>query len=162
MPSYTTPLGEHLIQHWAECHGVETVCPEFKFKVATTFKDPLRRQIYEAVLIMEKGSLNRKHEFNLNELCSLVSNKHKPEREEEMMKEVTTKADTKMKMKNFVEIMSNVIKPTNIPADNFTYSRIKQCHKGADQLEPNKRCRIMETSTPIQKFSSVCLWHYQR
>ena len=70
------------------------------------------------------------------------------------MKEVTTKADTKMKMKNFVEIMSNVIKPANMSADNFTYSRLKRPYKGADLLGSNKRYRSMETSTPIQKFSA--------
>ena len=56
--------------------------------------------------------------------------------------------------KNFVEIMSNVIKPANMSADNFTYSRLKRPYKGADLLGSNKRYRSMETSTPIQKFSA--------
>ena len=61
------------ITHWMNEHPLEVVCPEIKFETVVTYSDPLRRQICEAVYIAREGSLNRKSEYNSNELCSLSS-----------------------------------------------------------------------------------------
>ena len=43
----------------------------FKFKVLSSHKDPLSRQIREAVTIREQGNLNKRNEYSLNELIKL-------------------------------------------------------------------------------------------
>ena len=58
------------VQHWMEEHPTNVQCPEFKFDIVESYGDPLRRQICEALNIKKIGTLNRKNEFNVNELCS--------------------------------------------------------------------------------------------
>ena len=57
------------VQHWTEVHSTSTKCPTFKFEIIESYGDPLRRQICEALNIKLVGKLNRKTEFNTNELC---------------------------------------------------------------------------------------------
>ena len=61
------------LAHWAKYHNDDLECPEFKFKVLGQYRDTLTRQITEAVNILDKGSLNKRHEFRINELCRLES-----------------------------------------------------------------------------------------
>ena len=61
------------LAHWMMHHQTDTVPPRFKFKIASSYQDALRRQISEGLFIIEKGTLNKRDEFNSNEICRLVS-----------------------------------------------------------------------------------------
>ena len=67
--------------HWVEKHEDDIECPAFKFKMVGQYKDALTRQISEAILISEKGGLNKKCEFRVNELCRLVPRQTAKEQE---------------------------------------------------------------------------------
>ena len=60
-----------MIEHWLTSHGMEPKRPEFSFKIIEQYPDPLRRQLSEAIHIIDKGTLNRRMEFNRNILCRL-------------------------------------------------------------------------------------------
>ena len=49
----------------------ETYPQRFSFSLLSKFPDPFRRQISEALHIIEMGDLNRKKEFNTNEICHM-------------------------------------------------------------------------------------------
>ena len=61
------------LAHRMEKHPTDLECPRFKFVVIGQYKDALRRQLGEALHIMDSGNLNRKMEFNQNEICRLES-----------------------------------------------------------------------------------------
>ena len=60
-----------IIEHWMTAHGLCTSTPKFKFKVLSNHTDPLGRQVREAIQIKQVGSLNRKDEFQINDLSDL-------------------------------------------------------------------------------------------
>ena len=68
-----------------EHHGSSSACPTFKFRVIGSFKDPLRRQLLEAIKITYSGTLNKRNEHGHNEICRLLPSKS--QREEEQMVE---------------------------------------------------------------------------
>ena len=47
------------LEHWFQEHGMDTVRPQFKFEVLTSYKDALRRQLAEGLYILERGDLNK-------------------------------------------------------------------------------------------------------
>ena len=77
-----------VIQHWMQHHGTDTRCPDFKFEIISAFKDPLRRQLTEAIYINEQGTINNKHEFGVNELNKLECSTTSREREIELKNEL--------------------------------------------------------------------------
>ena len=54
------------MKHWVLDHPELDAPPRFKFKIISSFSDPLTRQILEAVRIEQSGDLllNSKSEFN--------------------------------------------------------------------------------------------------
>jgi hypothetical protein len=56
----------HQIKHWLSSHEELLAPPKFKFKLVKSFKDPLTRQLSEAVRIELRGSeiLNSKSEYS--------------------------------------------------------------------------------------------------
>ena len=56
----------HQIKHWLSSHEELLAPPAFKFKIISTFQDPLSRQLSEAVRIDRRGSqiLNSKSEYS--------------------------------------------------------------------------------------------------
>ena len=56
----------HQIKHWILSHPEMQEPPAFRFKIIKTFKDPMSRQLSEAVRIELRGSdiLNSKGEYN--------------------------------------------------------------------------------------------------
>ena len=103
-----------VVQHWAEQHGTQSECPAFEFKILNKFKDPLRRQICEAICIQDQGTLNRKSEFNTNELCRLEARKHWRDMESQLRSEAESKTAFINKLQNFVDVMDNVLKNKNV------------------------------------------------
>ena len=56
----------HQIKHWLTSHEDLLAPPKFKFKIVTSFQDPLTRQLSEAVRIELRGEdiLNSKAEYS--------------------------------------------------------------------------------------------------
>ena len=56
----------HMIKHWVNDHADMPEPPKFQFKVVSSFKDALTRQVSEAVRIELRGGgvLNSKSEYN--------------------------------------------------------------------------------------------------
>ena len=56
----------HQIKHWILCHPELPEPPAFRFKIIKRFKDPMSRQLSEAVRIELRGNgiLNSKGEYN--------------------------------------------------------------------------------------------------
>ena len=97
-----------IVSHWCTSHGTETVQPEFKFKIESSCTDSLSRQIEEAVIIEETGTLNSKSEFGMNHLCRMVV-EHNPWDTEEMNKQdEQSRRKNKQDLVEFVAMMKNV------------------------------------------------------
>ena len=154
------------VEHWMHTHGLEVECPEFKFEIIGAYSDALRRQIGEAVNIIDKGTLNRKNEFNSNELCRLEPTVTTWTSEEHWRQDLEQRRIKKEKLKNFSDVMINIKKLCNkkkdsstVDTDEFIY-RKRQYSKalleeassdGERKKKKRKNSDSMEASTPIMK-----------
>ena len=139
-----------ILEHWMDKHGLNLEPPRFRFKAVRSFKDCLSRQLSEALMINDKGRLNRKHEYTNNELIKLETNLYSWELDKKQTDERKSRKRLKDNIEQFVTVISDVelkekerLKCNNLDS---TY-RFKR-------LEPSSVCgrskRIrMETSTPI-------------
>ena len=96
------------VQHWMEQHGIQTKPPRFKFNILSSFKDPLTRQLFEAININAVGNLNRKSEFKSNNLCRLVCSQSEFDRERENIKSRSENSNFDSNIASFVMVMSDV------------------------------------------------------
>ena len=134
-----------LLFHWMDKHGTETTCPPFKFEIVGAYSDPLRRQLMEALLIMEQGTLNGKNEFGINEIHVLQCALSQREQEDQLRAELEKRQKDKNLLQNFVDVMSNIYNGTDYVC---CFSRD---NKRQQEVHINKKClkRLkMETSTP--------------
>ena len=121
-----------------EEHSLDIVCPEFKYEIIGQYGDPLRRQLGEALNILETGNLNRKMEYNGNEICRLESRMRSWEAELNAKKQLDDKKIFNEKIGCFINVMSKI-------------------HNSCDMMELtcensyrlSKRKREMDASTPI-------------
>ena len=153
------------VEHWMKKHPLDSTCPEFEFTIVTSYKDALRRQIGEALYILAEGNLNRKTEFNLNELCRMEPRHHTKDVEENWRNEFEERRITKEHLKNFCQIMNNVQKnciknekvqsSSKIRSSFYRSKNPKRSGNSNFQEGPSqKRARKMETSTPLSKMTS--------
>ena len=96
------------VEHWMECHELDTECPKFKFQVISSYQDALRRQLCEAIHITEKGTLNRKNEYNNNHLCRLEPSMISWEQEKLLITEVESRKRKKDRLRNFCDVMKDI------------------------------------------------------
>ena len=154
------------LQHWMECHGTSPYPPKFKFEVLNSFKDPLSRQLCEALEIIRTGNLNRKGEFKINDLCRLVTDKTEKEKEDDVFSAKTEKKVFETQLENFIDVMRVVICKEKIRPDSETNLhntfRIKTNSKRrekevalAEEGGHKEKKRRMDSSTP--KFQSYRL-----
>ena len=139
-----------IVQHWAEQHGTHTVSPEFEFSIIGQYKDPLRRQICEAIQIIDQGTLNRKSEFNVNELCRLETNRNWKEVQSNVIKEAESRTLFNNKLRNFVDVMKKVSCNVDTESEILNTCRLKRpnCWPEIGQLRQEKKLRMMNCSTP--------------
>ena len=150
------------LEHWILSHGTETECPQFEFEVVATLSDPLQRQLAEALLILDHGTLNRRQEYNLNDLCRLEPNYSENEIEEKGREISLRKRSYESMLTDFKMLMERIgykLPPSksNINCLNFAPSRSSRKRKLPEsgamdlscEMEERKRCRGLETSTPI-------------
>ena len=148
------------IAHWMEHHYNDPDCPEFNFRVVSRYNDPLRRQLSEALHILNSGTLNKKMEFNSNEICRLSPSQNAWEKEEEVNMDARERSTFKKKIGAFISIKSGVggtrNKCDSVVECNPTVQHVTKCKpnsrypKDLPKPQPRKRRRIgMECSTPI-------------
>ena len=139
-----------------EVHASETKCPDFKFKILDQYSDALRRQICEAINISRIGTLNRKSEFNSNELCSLEVIHNTAEQERKWKDVFSSQKSHREKMKSFCDEMKKIkrVNIDTVPTPLTTnFSRSKNKRILSDQVSdyqstPRKRQKRMDSSTP--------------
>ena len=103
-----------MLYHWMDCHGTDTMGPTFKFEVIGAYADPLRRQLTEAIMILDQGTLNSKCEFGLNELCRLESVSTGREQEEIVRAELAERHSDKLKLISMLCLMCARILTLNL------------------------------------------------
>ena len=91
-----------------ESHHLDTVCPELKFEIVSQYNDPLRRQLSEALHILDTGSLNRRMEFNEKVICRLESKQTEWELENRYNTEMLARKDFNEKIQSFICVMSSI------------------------------------------------------
>ena len=151
--------GGFAFKHWALVHPDSPVPPGLSFSVVKKHKDPLSRQLREAVVIGKKGGLNKKNEFGLNELIRLNAPTYSWDQEQTDLMERRAKSDHEIKLSDFVTVMSNVRKCDYMIHDinrdiDYRLSQTK-CTKrprGAGDLSQpvtsgNKKSKMIHTST---------------
>ena len=141
------------VQHWMEAHPTRSSCPAFKFEIIESYGDPLRRQICEALYIRLEGTLNRKTEFNTNELCRFEAPEMTIDQERRWKDEFEHRKKIRHNIKNFCDVMSNIVSASKNPPTNLcntsrsTRKRSPLCDETIVPTEKKKQ-RRMETSTP--------------
>ena len=111
--------------HWAEKHEDDPDCPAVKFKMLGQCRDALTRQISEAILITEKGGLNRRCEFRVNELCWLPPRQTTKEQEKTRLKNLNEKGQFDDMIDKFIQKINNrdmADKSQKITNDSNTFS----------------------------------------
>ena len=88
-----------ITKHWLQCHQDDLVPPEFTFMVDTIHKDPLSREIDEAIKIheceAEFSTLNSKSEWNGTTLSRLCIEKSSRVRKKETIDDMKKEAQNK-------------------------------------------------------------------
>ena len=144
-----------ILEHWMDEHATEGAPPKFSFKLASKHNDPLSRQLMEAVSIREKGNLNRRNEFSLNEIVKLQPSVNVWE--EAVMDQQNKKslADREQKINCFTSVMLNVVKIQNdkvasVCNNVINYRLYKKKRKSVmEEQGVHKRSRPAMTSTPV-------------
>ena len=126
------------IAHWMERHHLDLVCPKFKYEIIGQYGDPLRRQLGEALNILETGNLNRKMGFNENEICRLESRKRSWELEQSAKQDMVDKKVFNENIMCFIDVMSNIQKS----CATLELTGVNTCRF-------QKRKREMDSSTPV-------------
>ena len=141
-----------IINHWMTTHSLDTSPPEFKFRVMSKHKDPLSRQISEAVLIRTRGKLNKKCEFATNELVRMESRKYSWDTDLDYRNEKLRERENDERLVNFISVMKNVC--------NINKKRKKDCYDEIDcsryiltttegSSDVRFKRRKMQTSPPL-------------
>ena len=152
-----------IIDHWMEQHHLDTSPPKFKFTVLSGHRDPLSRQLKEAVMIGNAGNLNKKNEFGLNELIRLDAPRYSWDKSLQDKNDQKERCARENKLNDFVAVMCKVSKVSCVKKagnvhnnGDFDYRQYKrkacrQAYSVCDLVDNpglNKKLRMMATSTP--------------
>ena len=94
-----------ILEHWMLEHPTRTSPPEFSFKILSVHKDALSRQIREAVVIKDRGKLNKRDEFAINELIRLEASKYAWDEAEDARIQRRREKEHQEKLSNFIHVM---------------------------------------------------------
>ena len=148
-------------------HSTEAIAPDFEFNVVSSHRDPLSRQVKEAVLISNKGKLNKKKEFAINEILRMEAGNYSWEMDQEHHNSRIKEQTLESNIRNFINVMSNVkyncdnkyelmTAPNKKPVSRYknpkrTARDCTQTQLGQQEivLRHFKKQRVMETSTPV-------------
>ena len=141
-----------MVQHWMECHSVDTIPPKFKFRIISQHKEALTRQIREAVCIREMGSLNKKNEFALNELIRMESSIYSWDQAAADKDLKKSEALRDIHLSDFINVMAKINSNkcvSDVPNTDCCNYRLKSSKRKvlSDNIRGEKR-RRMFSSTP--------------
>ena len=118
----------------------------------------------EAILILEKGTLNSKLEFGINQICRLENSELEWKSAEDSHKRWLERRESRKKLDSFI-VMKSELNCTQNESQIVTYPtkcsrykdyttdsrkrRILDCI--SDLSEPGTKVRKMNASTPVQK-----------
>ena len=140
-----------ILDHWVREHGLSTVPPPFSFKIVASHKDALSRQLHEAVLIGNRGTLNRKSEFASNRIIRLESKGSTWEEEKKQVEERRNQRLHEQTVQNFICVMKSVASNNKRKYENaISVQNVNldlEPHLPTTFRSNSKRLR-METSTP--------------
>ena len=109
-----------MLRHWISSHGTLTEPPNFSFKVLKKFTEPMGRQIFEALKIVETGYLNLKTEYGANHLCGLQSSAPEWEKDKLFKEKEEEKRKLKETVKQFAQFMSQIRIAAQKPRPDLT------------------------------------------
>ena len=154
-----------ILDHWMSKHGLDPQPPTFNFKVLSKHREPLTRQIREAILIRDRGNLNRRDEFSLNEIIKMESTRYTWD-QLESNKITRQQEDNRDKcLRGFIEVMKSVTNApdcdkisnvTRVSNDKLLYRLSTHKRKDSDHSEhltvasTKRRRKEMDTSTPCR------------
>ena len=136
------------IAHWMLEHYADTTPPKFKFKIVSAYQDPLRRQISEGLHILEKGTLNKRDEFNSNEICRMVSMVGSGWSDRDLKNELRDRQQFNKRLLEFINMKSKAVNLTR-SQDQLTNTNESNAFLSCRNIQPRKRKLNMNTSTPM-------------
>ena len=158
-----------ILNHWFSEHPEMQAPPTFKFKMVKRFNEAFGRQLMEAILIVDRGTLNSKFEYGINKLCRLDNSEAAWKTNEEHLKQQKERREYNQGLKSFIVIKSSVMSnkaltnmhdpssTNHIPCSRYKFpeqgrlsrKREHPVNTGAPQA-PRAKTRRMESSTPVQ------------
>ena len=130
-------------------HSTDTHAPEFKFRIIASYPDPLRRQLCEGIEILNSGTLNRRLEFNRNDICRMISSTSAWDLEREINNQTVEREKLRRNVNNFVAVMSNLSNVSGASSFDEMSNQLKiNSRIPPHRPEPKPKRIRMETSTP--------------
>ena len=146
-----------ILEHWMSHHGTETNPPKFNFRVTSSHRDPLGRQLREAIKIRSEGVLNKREEFATNELINLEVSKYNWKKNAEFEQRRLERNEHDNKLQNFIVIMKrvhdleqsdkNIFNVHTNEGRNFRLHYKRPLCEQSDHRS-QKRARMLASSTP--------------
>ena len=133
-----------MFKHWAVHHSDMLTAPKFVFSVISHHKDPLSRMVKEAILIVEKASLNSKSEYKGYKIARITVDKSDKEKKVEEDLEEAREAEIRKEMvglKGRVESAKAQLKASNKTKFVDIY-RKRAAAEMAESGESSKRRRF--------------------
>ena len=158
-------MNSFIVEHWMLKHPLCTDQPKFEFKVLSKHNDALSRQVREAVTILDRGKLNKKNEFGINEIIKMEPSRYEWEQEQDRKTIFALENERQACLKSFITVMAAVrnhdahrIKSLTLTNnDSNFYRKHFNKRKGPEMGDQNvdtcrmsKRTRGPTSSTPIQ------------
>ena len=154
-----------IIDHWMLEHPTDTAPPVFEFKVVSKFKDPLSRQVREALTIKEEGNLNKRNEYSLNEIIRMESSRYVWQEMEDNRRQAKEEKLIEQCKRDFINVMykvsqleSNTCDQVILAPNGNNFYRLKFTKRKSDRCTGagNKRIKCgMDSSTPLQYRNSA-------
>ena len=158
-------MNSFIVEHWMLKHPLCTEQPKFEFRILSKHKDALSRQVREAVTIIDRGKLNKKNEFGINEIIKMEPSRYEWEQEKERKTIYALENERLSCIKSFITVMAAVRNAdsqriqsltlsntgSNFYRKHFTKRKEREMegqHGGS--IKACKRARVPMSSTPIQ------------
>ena len=141
-----------MLSHWMSQHATQMVPPVFEFRIIGRYRDCLSRQVAEALLIEDRGNLNKKSEFTSNHISRLESGLSQWEKERAMEVESNERANFRSNINNFINVIKNVRSLITLPDPVNICRKRQNTSSQTHRTGPKQKLRrMMNTSTPQWK-----------
>jgi hypothetical protein len=146
----------HQIKHWAMDHPELQSPPKFKFKIISTFGDPLTRQIAESVRIERSGLeiLNSRSEYSRCRIPRLRIDM-------EGWKEANLQGKKKV---NIVEVKDSTEETLEKDMEGLedVSRRLESKRKTVDEGQQRKSWKVGENQNMMERMRGPARWNFQK